>query len=300
MPEIVTVIAAVYSELLMNAGPLLGAVIFWCISKEAGSKVLFALCTGDLATNTVKLTACVYRPWIRDSRLHVAEAAREGATGYSFPSGHTTGATATFGMTAIWKRDRRKLAAVLVGLIFLAGFARNFLGAHTAADVITALAVGAVSIGFVCFWYGKLGSDGAGEVAVLIGYLVCAALVLIYVSLRSYPMDLGADGMLLADPNVMRADAFSSAGMLTGWVVGWFIERRWIRFRVEGSTKEKVLRAIFGVLLFGLLYKVIMKKAVARLALGLGAFIRRFVSFFFLSCLYPGLIGISQKRRNVQ
>ena len=59
------------------------AVVYWCIDKKSGLYTLssFTVC---IAFNAVlKLTACVYRPWIRDSRVLPAGDAITTATGYS-------------------------------------------------------------------------------------------------------------------------------------------------------------------------------------------------------------------------
>ena len=63
---------------------------YWNRNKRDGLYVLVAYYFCMVITPLVKLTACVYRPWIRDSRIVPAGKAIVTATGYSFPSGHTT------------------------------------------------------------------------------------------------------------------------------------------------------------------------------------------------------------------
>ncbi|MFR6582359.1 MAG: phosphatase PAP2 family protein [Ruminococcus sp.] len=57
------------------------------------------------------------------------------ATGYSFPSGHTTRATAMFGGSGLWFMEKKHsvVAGLLFVLVFLTMFSRNYLGVHTPA-----------------------------------------------------------------------------------------------------------------------------------------------------------------------
>ena len=88
----------------------------------------------------MKLTACVYRPWIRDARVVPAGDAITTATGYSFPSGHTTTAGPIYGGMAVSGRKRVKPVAVFcVIMVALTAFSRNYLGVHTPQDVLVGL-----------------------------------------------------------------------------------------------------------------------------------------------------------------
>ncbi len=74
-------------------------------------------------------------------------------TGYSFPSGHTTGAMALYGFLwwLAWKhmapgRTRTLVLALLPILIVAVGFSRLYLGVHYLSDVLGGFALGAVFI----------------------------------------------------------------------------------------------------------------------------------------------------------
>ena len=69
--------------------------------------------------------------------------------GYSFPSGHTIGATLLYGLLAltllrVLPRRRWQVVAVVLaaGLILVVGFSRIALGAHYFSDVIAAIFFG--------------------------------------------------------------------------------------------------------------------------------------------------------------
>ena len=86
-----------------------GLVIFWCVSKYRGYYLLTVGFVGIVINQTLKMICRVPRPWIKDPNFTIVESAREAATGYSFPSGHTTDATVLFGGPVI----RGKLPKIL-------------------------------------------------------------------------------------------------------------------------------------------------------------------------------------------
>ena len=89
------------------------------------------------------MAVCAYKPWIRDGRITPVESANSGASGYSFPSGHTAKAMAVWGGLAVHDFKRNKpIASFLLLIILAVGFTRNYLGIHTPQDVIVSLILG--------------------------------------------------------------------------------------------------------------------------------------------------------------
>ena len=124
--------------------------IYWCTDKKAGLYTLFSYYAAIAANAAVKLTACVYRPWIRDARIVPAGDAIATATGYSFPSGHTSTAVPIYGGLAVtFGKKHREISAVCVILALLTMFSRNYLGVHTPQDVLVGCAIGCLSL-FIC------------------------------------------------------------------------------------------------------------------------------------------------------
>ena len=98
--------------------PLLPYLIYWAVDKKWGYRFLATLWCGEVVNGIVKLSVCAYRPWIRSDAIEPAGDSKVAATGYSFPSGHTMCATATYGTVFAWQRKKRKWLAVLcAGLI---------------------------------------------------------------------------------------------------------------------------------------------------------------------------------------
>ena len=81
---------------------VLAIVVFWCIDKKGG---YFLICVGFLGTiinQFLKVLFRVPRPWVKDPNFTIVESAKEAATGYSFPSGHTQSAVGRFGAIALF------------------------------------------------------------------------------------------------------------------------------------------------------------------------------------------------------
>ena len=107
---------------------------FWCVSKREGYYLMIVGFFGTVINQFLKILCCVPRPWIKDPDFTIVESARAEATGYSFPSGHTQNAVATYGGIARYT-GRKWLRAVLIVLTVLIAFSRMYLGVHTPLDV---------------------------------------------------------------------------------------------------------------------------------------------------------------------
>ena len=77
------------------------AVVYWCVDKNFGTYLLMGWSGNRLVNGFLKVTACVYRPWVRDARILPYGDSMKTATGYSFPSGHTMNAASVYGGPAL-------------------------------------------------------------------------------------------------------------------------------------------------------------------------------------------------------
>ena len=124
------------------------AIIYWCLNKNAATFLAMNLSFGSMINQTLKNIFCIYRPSVRDTRIMPFEVAKEGATGYSFPSGHTQIASSEFLSIAIWQKNRKWVIAICIFLTALIMFTRNYLGVHTPQDVIVSLIISCAVIVF--------------------------------------------------------------------------------------------------------------------------------------------------------
>ncbi len=126
----------------LNSAIVIMAILYWSISKELGSYLLMGWSGNRLANGVLKVTACAYRPWIRDSRILPYGNSISTATGYSFPSGHTMNAATVFGGIVHRKDYPRALRIVLGFAMALVAFSRIYLGVHTPQDVLVGAGIG--------------------------------------------------------------------------------------------------------------------------------------------------------------
>lgn len=238
------------SEFAVGVVPIFAAAIFyWVFDKEAGGWLIWNVVLCHWLNGIMKLTACVYRPWIRDARIVPAGNSIHTATGYSFPSGHSMLAGANYGSAAVycWQRKKTRWLSVVFGAaLLLTMFARNYLGVHTPQDVLVG---GAVSL-CVVFATGRLyrwmqAGDGRRDVRVLWAGLAAAALSLLYITVKSYPMDY-VNGILLVNPEDMKPDVYNAIASLAAVAAGWYIEKRFIRFENPANKRRGLLVAILA------------------------------------------------------
>ena len=205
-------------------------LLYWCVDKKKGLYVLASVCVCRAFNAVVKLTACVYRPWIRDARILPAGDSIRTATGYSFPSGHTTMATGIYGgLASRYWAMRNPLVWVCLGLLALTGFSRNYLGVHTPQDVLVGLTLSGAILYGMARLFSWLDAHPEQEDRWLLGGFLFGAAALAYISLKPYPMDY-TDGKLLVDPRRMMVDGFKDIGEFMGFCVGRYVEKRWCAF----------------------------------------------------------------------
>ena len=116
-------------------------VVFWCVDKNKGYFLMLLCFTGTAVNQMLKITFCIPRPWVLDPSFEIVESARAGATGFSFPSGHTQNAVAAYGgMFCITKK--LWVRVVCMALALLIPFSRLYLGVHTPLDVGVSFVIG--------------------------------------------------------------------------------------------------------------------------------------------------------------
>ncbi|WP_146174027.1 phosphatase PAP2 family protein [Saccharothrix carnea] len=168
-----------------------------------------------------------------------------GAPGWSFPSGHTLGATVTYGVLllvfASVRPARRVVTALVVAIVVVVGFTRVALGVHYATDVLGGWLLGLVWLALTTEVFRRWRRDeGMPEVPLSRGLAPEAADDLRPVSGRR--VDVPADlplvvARLLVAWGLLLGALFALGSWLTAagpdvppaWdraVVEWFAERR--------------------------------------------------------------------------
>ena len=270
------------------------SLIYWCFNKKLGEYLILSLTSAYVVNGIVKIIACVYRPWILDSRIHPVEDAIPDATGYSFPSGHVTTATTLFGGIALKGNLLKALKIVLIICVVLVAFSRIYLGVHTVPDVVFGFIVTFIVMLIFSKLFEKLEENPNLDIIISVIGIVISVLVVIFAFTKSYPMDYDAAGNLIVDPIIMTIDTFKSAGMAIGVFLCWPIERRFINFSIEGTAKIKAIRAIFGlmVLLFAMGITLLFEESI------IGGFLQSLLIMVVIVLIYPAIIKFFQNRKS--
>lgn len=263
-----------------------GLILFWAFSKRAGMIGLGSYGTACFGVSALKSTFCVYRPWIRSELIHPLPEVMSGATGYSFPSGHSASVSGMYGGLIGVYRRHKGLCVLLGAVIALTMFSRLYVGVHTPQDVLVGLLVGGAGTALVLLADRFVTRHpGLDWVIVLIAAAMCAAL-LPYMYFKSYPMDY-VNGVLLVDPTKMTVGGFKDPGRFFGVVLGWFIERRFIRFDTDGTPYQKALRCLVGALLFIGYWTVVVEPLGKAINVGIAHFFLQASAPLLFMTVYP-------------
>ena len=266
------------------------AEIYWCVSKDFGNYLLMGWSGNRVVNGFLKVTACAYRPWIRDARIIPNGEALATATGYSFPSGHSMNAASLYGGGAI-RKDLPRVLRIALGLIAaLIAFSRIYLGVHTPQDILVGLATGLL----VMWLTGKLmkwvEAHPEKDILVMCIGIGIAVAVAVFAALKSYPEDYDETGKLLVDGAKMAGDTFKGVGWAIGYLVGWVLERRWIGFSTDVPIITRVTRFVTGLLGFyaiSLIFLPLIKSWIPGVP---GTIISCFIQMFYVSFLFPWCI----------
>lgn len=222
---------------------ILALAIYWCVSKSQGLYLLSVGCLGTTLNQFLKITCRIPRPWVRDPDFTIVESARADATGYSFPSGHTQNAVATFGCLAVDAR-RPWLRVVLIVLAVLTAFSRMYLGVHTPWDVGAAAVMAVVLIFALRPLFRDADAHPRRMLAILgiLGLLNVAFLA--YALCWSFPAD--------ADPVQLAHGAENAAkltGALIGMALGYWLDWKKVRFTTAAPLPGQILKLSLGMVL---------------------------------------------------
>lgn len=292
------------------------AMIYWCINKKTGEYMFLTLGFARLFNGFIKIFACVYRPWIRDPRILPINNGLKTATGYSFPSGHTTNATATFGSFSVSQEKKDKFLKILLwGFAILVGFSRNYIGVHTPQDVVVAFVVSVLTIFGTIKLFDILEKNKKADVWIAFAGILASLLITIYAVNKTYPVNYrNTDDTVtettyiktsevnneiakkaIVDPKTMVLDLYKNIGYIFGIFLGWIIERRFIKFSADGTTNQKILRFLICFSLMQVMLNIICPYLKNHLEKIYHEPIIAFLKTFYVICIAPAIIKIIKR-----
>lgn len=220
---------------------VLAMLMFWCVDKYRGYLVLCVGFVGTLINQFLKLTFRIPRPWVKDPNFTIVESAREAATGYSFPSGHTQNAVGTFGAIGITAR-RNASRIVCILLLILVPFSRMYLGVHTPLDVGVSILIAILLIEiFVPLM--KYFSKNPDKMNYFLWAMLGAAVAFVlFVELSPFPADIDPHNLASGTKN-----AYTLLGAIAGMCIAFPIERKYINFNTSAVWWVQIIKLVGGL-----------------------------------------------------
>lgn len=277
-------------DFLMSAITLLGEetlfmvvalVFFWCFDKKRGYFLLFTGFIGTVCIQILKMSFRIPRPWVLDPKFTIVESAREAATGYSFPSGHTQISTDLYGGIA---RSSKYRAAQIGGWVIaaLVALSRMYLGVHTPLDVGVSLLIGAALV-LILYPIVYRAYAKPKYMYATIGVMLALTLAnLLFVMLFPFPADV--DAVNLADAQKVAWQFFF---LILGLCIIYPVDRHVIDFDVRAVWWAQILKLALGLVILILIRTLLKTPFNMLFGVNLGSGLRYFIIVLFAGLLWP-------------
>ncbi len=230
--------------------------VYWCLDRRIGVGLGYLAMGSAWLNSLVKYAFRLPRPTDPRIRVPLPE------TSPSFPSGHAQNAVANWGYLAGRFRNRLFQVVAIVVIVGI-GLSRIVLGVHFPQDVIGGWLIGLVLLLVFCRAEPKVSRwIGSQSTAVQLALAVGVPLLFLFL----HPADNA--GLYPAE------GALTPMSALAGMGLGLVMERRWLRFRVDGVWWRRGLRFLVGLLVTGIVYAGPKLISPAEMACGLEAAVR--------------------------
>ena len=213
-------------------------IIYWCVDKRTGFAFGGTLLPANFTMNILKVIFRVPRPWVQypDELECILPST---ATGYSFPSGHSTTAGALWG-TVYRFTTKKWLKIVAIILIVLVPVSRVYLTCHWPMDVIVGTALGLFFSLFLSRKMYALYDDEKrfGKVSVIIATATGIVGLVTAILLEGGAIE-----------SLLWKDLMETSIMCSGLFLGAFLEKSRVNFKVPSTLKKKIIGFVLGAVL---------------------------------------------------
>jgi len=209
--------------------------MFWNVDKKKGFILSFTLLFSLFLNTVLKISIHNSRPFevipeILGKRVQTA-------TGYSFPSGHTQGATTFYlALSLILKKRWIYITAIVISL--LVALSRIYLGVHWPVDVIGGLVAGAIVALIMFKILSALYDKGVPrDLFIVISSITALLTMALFLIINRFYFE----------SNLLVTDLMKTVGVFTGASIGFILEEKYVNFSSGGNIIKKVIRFVFGL-----------------------------------------------------
>lgn len=208
---------------------LIGVIglVYWGFDKRRGEQLALSVLAANLTFPLIKNIVKRLRPFHSHPEIHNLK----DVSGYSFPSGHSSGSASTFVGARVVMDDTKKkwfknaLTTCAIAIPLLVALSRMYLGAHYFTDVTCGLAIG-VGMVFLMNWLLKIVPN---KFYILGGILV-----------------IGFAGFFYCTTH----DFYTGYGIMIGLTGGFLFENKIVKFENVKTWWRIALRLLGGGLIY--------------------------------------------------
>jgi undecaprenyl-diphosphatase len=194
---------------------------------------------GTMFNQILKLMCRVPRPWVLDPEFTILEQAREAASGYSFPSGHSQSAVGTFGGIA-YTTENKWVKGLCIAIAVLVPLSRMYVGVHTPWDVLVG---SAMALALIIDLRKPVLARKDKNMKTLIAVMLAVSVgYLLYVELFPFPADFDAHNLESGTKN-----AYTMVGCLVGVAIVYIVDSRYVNFDTKAVWWAQILKGILGL-----------------------------------------------------
>ena len=222
-----------------------GMIVFWCVNKQKGYYLLCVGFVGTVINQFFKILFRIPRPWVKDPNFTIVESAREAASGYSFPSGHTQTSVGLFGGLAL-KFKNTALRVASIALCVLVPLSRMYLGVHTPADVGVSIVI-AIALIFVFSPIFERAEKSPKVMYALLFSLTGVMLAyLCFMHFWNFPEEVFHADNVHNYTSAIK-NAYTLTGCMLGFLVVYTIDLRWLKFETRAVWWVQLIKIIGGL-----------------------------------------------------
>lgn len=222
-----------------------GMIVFWCVDKYKGYFLLLTGFFGTVINQFLKILCRVPRPWVKDPNFTIVESAREAASGYSFPSGHTQTSVGLYGGIArMTKKTWLRIAMIAVAA--LVALSRMYLGVHTPADVLVSVGIAAALIFGIYPLLKKAESSPKVMWSILFAFLGIMTAYLCFIYLYPFPSEVYA-AEAIHNLESAQKNGWTLLGCAAGLIGVYFMDSKWTHFDTKAVWWAQILKVLGGL-----------------------------------------------------